>query len=97
MALGLLRALHEAGRTPPSAVSVVGFDDCPEAAYFIPPLTTIRQDFLEVGRRALNLMLEEIESGSRSAACAPGAAGAGRAAEHRLASAVGSHRRETAR
>ena len=71
MALGLLRALHEAGRTAASAVSVVGFDDCPEAAYFIPPLTTIRQDFLEVGRRALNLMLEEIESGSRSAACAP--------------------------
>ena len=71
MALGLLRALHEAGRTPPSAVSVVGFDDCPEAAYFIPPLTTIRQDFLEVGRRALNLMLEEIESGSRSAVCPP--------------------------
>ena len=71
MALGVLRALHDAGRTPASAVSVVGFDDCPEAAYFIPPLTTIRQDFMEVGRRALNLMLEEIESGSRSAACAP--------------------------
>ena len=71
MALGLLRALHEAGRTAASAVSVVGFDDCPEAAYFIPPLTTIRQDFMEVGRRALNLMLEEIESGSRSAACDP--------------------------
>src|SRR6476619_2092866 len=71
MALGLLRALHEAGRTAASAVSVVGFDDCPEAAYFIPPLTTIRQDFLEVGRRALNLMLEEIESGSRSAVCPP--------------------------
>ncbi len=71
MALGLLRALHEAGRTLPSAVSVVGFDDYPEAAYFIPPLTTIRQDFLEVGRRALNLMLEEIESGSRAAVCPP--------------------------
>ena len=54
--------------TLPSAVSVVGFDDYPEAAYFIPPLTTIRQDFIEVGRRALNLMLEEIESGSRSRA-----------------------------
>ena len=57
--------------TLPGAVSVVGFDDCPEAAYFIPPLTTIRQDFLEVGRRALNLMLEEIESGSRSASAHP--------------------------
>jgi DNA-binding LacI/PurR family transcriptional regulator len=66
MALGLLRVLHEEGRRPPAAVSVVGFDDCPEAAYFIPPLTTIRQDFMEVGRRALNLMLAEIETGSRS-------------------------------
>jgi DNA-binding LacI/PurR family transcriptional regulator len=68
MALGVLRALHEEGRPLPSAVSVVGFDDCPEAAYFMPPLTTIRQDFMEVGRRALNLMLEEIDTGSRTAA-----------------------------
>ena len=66
MALGLLRALHEAGHEIPAALSVIGFDDMPEAAYFSPPLTTIRQDFTEVGSRGFQLLLDEIESGSRS-------------------------------
>jgi len=57
MALGLLRALHEAGIEVPGRVSVVGFDDVPESAYFTPPLTTVRQDFGEVGRRSLELLL----------------------------------------
>ena len=57
MALGLLRALAEAGRRVPEDVSVVGFDDLPEAAYFAPPLTTVRQDFVELGRRAVGLIL----------------------------------------
>jgi DNA-binding LacI/PurR family transcriptional regulator len=48
-------------------VSVVGFDDIPEAAYFNTPLTTIRQDFGEVGRRSLALLLDRIESGGRAA------------------------------
>jgi DNA-binding LacI/PurR family transcriptional regulator len=60
MALGVLRALAEAGRPVPGAVSVVGFDDLPEAAYFSPPLTTVRQDFDELGRRALRLLVEKI-------------------------------------
>ena len=51
MALGLLRALSEGGRRVPEDVSVVGFDDIPESAYFLPPLTTVRQDFGELGRR----------------------------------------------
>ena len=46
----MLRALHEAGREVPGDVSVVGFDDIPEARYLTPPLTTVRQDFDEVGR-----------------------------------------------
>jgi DNA-binding LacI/PurR family transcriptional regulator len=56
MALGLLRALTEAGRTVPDDVSVVGFDDIPEAAYLIPPLTTVRQDFSAVGQRAIEML-----------------------------------------
>lgn len=60
MALGLLRALREAGRDVPGDVSVVGFDDVPEAAYFPPPLTTVRQNFAEVGRRAFDLLLDRI-------------------------------------
>ncbi|MEO5876104.1 MAG: LacI family DNA-binding transcriptional regulator, partial [Streptosporangiaceae bacterium] len=60
MALGLLRALREAGRDVPGDVSVVGFDDVPEAAYYSPPLTTVRQNFGEVGRRAFDLLLERL-------------------------------------
>lgn len=56
MAIGLLRALAEAGRAVPHDVSVVGFDDIPEAAYLIPPLTTVRQDFGAVGRRAIEIL-----------------------------------------
>ena len=66
MALGLLRRLHEAGRRTPGEISVVGFDDIPEAAYFTPPLTTVRQDFAEVGRRCLRVLLGQIEQGRRS-------------------------------
>jgi DNA-binding LacI/PurR family transcriptional regulator len=62
MALGVLRALHEAGRAIPGDVSVVGFDDIPEAPFFTPPLTTVRQDFDEMGRRGLLLLLDTMES-----------------------------------
>jgi len=58
MALGVLRALTECGRRVPADVSVVGFDDVPDASYYMPPLTTVRQDFGEVGRQALNALLE---------------------------------------
>jgi DNA-binding LacI/PurR family transcriptional regulator len=57
MALGVLRALHEHGRHIPREVSVAGFDDIPEAAYFTPPLTTVRQDFDEMGSRSVHLLL----------------------------------------
>jgi DNA-binding LacI/PurR family transcriptional regulator len=65
MALGVLRAMHEAGRELPAQVSVVGFDDIPEASYFTPPLTTIRQNFDEVGSRSFRLLLRMIEAGER--------------------------------
>ena len=65
-ALGLLRALQQSGLRVPEDVSLVGFDDIPEAEYFGPPLTTVRQDFDELGRRALGAVVELI--GSRPAA-----------------------------
>jgi DNA-binding LacI/PurR family transcriptional regulator len=60
MALGLLRALAERGRRVPADVSVVGYDDIPEAGYFLPPLTTVRQDFAALGKRALRLLVDRI-------------------------------------
>ncbi len=61
MALGIFRRLHEAGKEVPRDLSVVGFDDIPEAAYFTPSLTTVRQDFAELGRRCLHILLNRIE------------------------------------
>jgi DNA-binding LacI/PurR family transcriptional regulator len=63
MALGVLRALHEAGRRVPKDVSVVGFDGSTQGEFFNPPLTTVRQDYTELGRRSLELLLTEIEVG----------------------------------
>jgi DNA-binding LacI/PurR family transcriptional regulator len=60
MALGLLRAFHEAGVRVPQDVLVAGFDDVPEAAFYCPPLTTVRQDFTAVGRRSIDLLLEQV-------------------------------------
>jgi len=57
-ALGLLRALSEQGRRVPDDVSVVGFDDIPDSENFIPPLTTVRQDFTEIGRRSVARLLD---------------------------------------
>jgi DNA-binding LacI/PurR family transcriptional regulator len=71
MALGLLRALTEHGRQVPSDVSVVGFDDIPESAYFLPPLTTVRQDFGDLGRQALRLLLDRISGSPAPAAPLP--------------------------
>jgi DNA-binding LacI/PurR family transcriptional regulator len=67
MALGVLRALNEAAREIPGEVSVVGFDDIPEAPFFTPPLTTVRQDFNELGSRGVRLLLATMESGERLA------------------------------
>jgi len=61
MALGLLAAFAEAGMRVPRDAHVVGFDDVPEAAYFAPPLTTVRQDYLAAGRRTLATMAARIE------------------------------------
>jgi DNA-binding LacI/PurR family transcriptional regulator len=62
MALGLLRAFHEAGVRVPQDVLVAGFDDVPEAAFYTPPLTTVRQDFPAVGRRSIDLLLGQVRS-----------------------------------
>lgn len=61
MALGLLRALAGAGRAVPRDVAVVGFDDIADAADYLPPLTTVRQDFDELGERAVEALIGAID------------------------------------
>lgn len=58
MALGAMRALREAGLRVPDDVSVVGFDDIPEAACFEPPLTTMRQNFDMLGSQSVEYLLD---------------------------------------
>jgi DNA-binding LacI/PurR family transcriptional regulator len=60
MALGLMHAFREAGLDVPRDVSVVGFDDIPEAAHFWPPLTTVRQAFDELGKRCVAMLMDAI-------------------------------------
>ncbi|WP_438872474.1 LacI family DNA-binding transcriptional regulator [Paractinoplanes maris] len=64
IALGLLRALNEHGRRVPADVSIVGFDDVPEAAFYTPPLTTIRPDFDAAATASLELLLAQIAQGT---------------------------------
>lgn len=62
MALGAMRALRERGRRIPDDVSVVGFDDVPEACYFEPPLTTVRQNFAALGEQSVEYLVALIDN-----------------------------------
>jgi DNA-binding LacI/PurR family transcriptional regulator len=70
MALGLISGLVTLGRRVPEDVSVVGFDDVPEARYYLPALTTVRQDFETIGRIAVDSLIRQIE-GRGAAEVAP--------------------------
>lgn len=61
MCIGILHAMWDRGIDVPSRLSVMGFDDVPQAAYMNPPLTTMRQDFGELGRRAIELLTSTME------------------------------------
>ncbi|HLV05020.1 MAG TPA: LacI family DNA-binding transcriptional regulator [Actinomycetaceae bacterium] len=60
LALGAMRALHEAGLRIPEDVAVVGYDDVPGSDHYHPPLTTVRQPFAEVGHQAIEVLLAAI-------------------------------------
>jgi LacI family transcriptional regulator len=62
MAMGMLRALHEKGIRVPGTISVIAFDDLPEAGYTVPPLTTMRQDFAGLGRAAVTAVMAAIQA-----------------------------------
>ncbi|MGI4893612.1 MAG: LacI family DNA-binding transcriptional regulator [Janthinobacterium lividum] len=61
MAIGVLRAVAEAGLSVPYDVSVVGFDDIPESGFLNPPLTTVHQDFAAIGRRCVGVLLARLD------------------------------------
>lgn len=63
IAMGVIRGLHEGGRSVPGDVSVVGFDDHPLARMWTPPLTTVDQDFAGLGSRAFELLQTVISGG----------------------------------
>lgn len=61
MAIGALRAIHEAGLEIPEDIALVGFDDLPSAAFSNPPLTTVRQPIAEMGLTAGRLLLDRLD------------------------------------
>lgn len=60
-ALVAMEHLQSLGKNVPEDIAVLGFDDVPEAALVTPPLTTIRQPMLEVGREAASMLLGRME------------------------------------
>ena len=62
LAIGAIRAITEAGLSVPEDISVCGFDDIDIAAYFNPPLTSIKTPCYEMGQMAANIMISAIES-----------------------------------
>ena len=62
IAMGLMQAAFQAGIAMPDRLSIVGFDDIDFAAYTIPPLTTVSQDGVEMGRIAAEVLLDMIDN-----------------------------------
>jgi DNA-binding LacI/PurR family transcriptional regulator len=71
MALGASRLLTERGVKVPDELSVVGFDDIPEAEYLTPSLTTVHYDFYDLGRRTLERLMVDIQSGAQGSNASP--------------------------
>ena len=67
MAIGCMHEIKASGRAVPDDVSVVGFDDIPYAEVSDPPLTTVRQPAMEIGRRAMLRLSREIEGSTGDA------------------------------
>jgi LacI family transcriptional regulator len=64
MALGALRAFHEAGKRVPEEIAIVGFDDLPLAISADPHLTTVRQPIRRFGFKAVELLIDIIQQGN---------------------------------
>jgi LacI family transcriptional regulator len=71
MALGALKTARQLGRRVPKDLAIVGFDDIQDSAYFYPSLSTVRQDMIELGRRAVRELGKEIEADQHGESLAP--------------------------
>lgn len=60
IAMGAMLAIREAGMNIPDDIAVVGFDDIPAAKLVHPPLTTIRHNQSQIGRKAAELLFERL-------------------------------------
>jgi DNA-binding LacI/PurR family transcriptional regulator len=60
MAIGAIRAFEEQGIRVPDDISIVGFDDIPEAGFIRPPLTTIKQDFARLGKLSVQCLVDQL-------------------------------------
>ena len=68
LALGMIKAFNEAGIDVPGDISIIGFDNIPESSYLIPALTTVGQNFDELGNNAIEKMLLQLRKGSKKEA-----------------------------
>ncbi|MCS6830243.1 MAG: LacI family DNA-binding transcriptional regulator [Armatimonadota bacterium] len=66
MAMGAMEAIHQKGLHVPEDISLVGFDDIDTAQWVAPPLTTIRQPMRQIGVKAAEMIIEQIETGKRA-------------------------------
>ena len=62
MALGVVSGFGERGVSVPGDVSVVGFDNIPESAFYSPPLSTVRQDFAALGELTMRRVRSALNS-----------------------------------
>jgi len=62
LALGTILALNEHDKRVPDEASVIEFDDSPKSAYFITPLTTVRQDYKALGQQCIQYFIESINN-----------------------------------
>jgi len=62
MAIGILRAARELKLVVPDDLTVIGIDDMPLSSYFDPPLTTMQQDMVTIGREAARLLISAVEN-----------------------------------
>jgi LacI family transcriptional regulator len=66
MAAGALRAARQLGRRVPQELAIVGYDDTPEAPYYEPPLSTVRQPLVEMGGQAVDMLLRLMDDARSS-------------------------------